>query len=149
MRNKTVSIFTKILNDKEFSRSQKDWLGVNTMNLVISEVQRKQKSLKDEPSDKEVLSVLKGLIKSTEFTIDKVLERNKDADIKTYADELRIYNSYLPTLLSEECTKGIVEQVIKDLGATSQKDFGKVMGALKKIDNLNMKLASQFVKSYL
>ena len=45
--------------------------------------------------------------------------------------EIEIINQFLPKQLSEEETKKICEETIKSVGATSMKDMGKIMGALK------------------
>lgn len=142
-----MSLIDKIHNDKLTCRKAKDASGVNTRNLVISEVQRKQKNLSAEPTDKDVITAIKGLVKSLEFTLSKLKEVNEHTG--EVEKELDIYKSYLPALLSEEDTKVIVAEAIKASGATSMKDFGKVMGFLKKTPNLDMKLASQIAKSQL
>ena len=45
--------------------------------------------------------------------------------------EINIINTFLPKQLTEEETKKICEEAIKSVGASSMKDMGKVMGALK------------------
>jgi len=56
--------------------------------------------------------------------------RNEAAD-KEQA-ELAILEEFLPTMLGEAEIKTVVERVIADTGATTQKDFGKVIGAAMK-----------------
>ncbi len=56
--------------------------------------------------------------------------RNEAAD-KEQA-ELAILEEFLPTMLDEAEIKTVVERVIADTGATTQKDFGKVIGAAMK-----------------
>ena len=46
--------------------------------------------------------------------------------------EIKIINDFLPKQLSDEETKQICLDTIKTVGASSVKDMGKVMGALKK-----------------
>ena len=47
-------------------------------------------------------------------------------------EEIKIIDSFLPKQLNEIETKKICEDVIKELGASSIKDIGKIMGTLKK-----------------
>ncbi len=56
--------------------------------------------------------------------------RNEAAD-KEQA-ELTILEEFLPKMLDEAEIKAVVETIIADTGATSQKDFGKVIGAAMK-----------------
>ena len=46
--------------------------------------------------------------------------------------EIKIINEFLPKQLNEEETRKICLETIKNVGASSIKDIGKVMGALKK-----------------
>ena len=46
-------------------------------------------------------------------------------------EEMNIIKAYLPAELSEEELNTIIDEVIKETGATSMKDMGKVMSAAK------------------
>ena len=45
--------------------------------------------------------------------------------------EIKVIEEFLPTQLSEDEINSAVESVIKEVGASSIRDMGKVMGALK------------------
>ena len=65
--------------------------------------------------------------------------------------EIKIINEFLPKQLSDEETKKICLETIKAVGASSTKDMGKVMGALKKkySDVLDFSKVSQIIKENL
>ena len=65
--------------------------------------------------------------------------------------EINVINVFLPKQLSEEETKKICEEVIKSVGASSMKDMGKVMGALKSkhADTLDFSKVSEIIKGLL
>ena len=65
--------------------------------------------------------------------------------------EIAIINIFLPKQLSEEETKKICEETIKSVGASSMKDMGKIMGALKSkhADNLDFTKVSIILKGLL
>ena len=65
--------------------------------------------------------------------------------------EIEVINIFLPKQLSEEETKKICEEVIKSVGASSMKDMGKVMGALKSkhSDTLDFSKVSSIIKELL
>ena len=65
--------------------------------------------------------------------------------------EIMVINSFLPKQLSEEETKKICEETIKSVGATSMKDMGKIMGALKAkhADSLDFSKVSVILKGLL
>ena len=71
--------------------------------------------------------------------------------LKKEQEEIAIINNFLPKQMSEEETKIICNKVIKDIGASSIKDMGKVMGALKKEygDVLDFSIVSILIKEIL
>jgi uncharacterized protein YqeY len=65
--------------------------------------------------------------------------------------EIAVISNFLPNQLSEEETKKICQDTIKSVGATSMKDMGKIMGALKSkhADNLDFSKVSIILKGLL
>ena len=65
--------------------------------------------------------------------------------------EITIISTFLPKQLTEEETKKICEETIKATGASSMKDMGKIMGALKlkHADSLDFSKVSSILKGLL
>ena len=65
--------------------------------------------------------------------------------------EIVIINEFLPKQLSEEEMNKICVEKIKQVGASTIKDMGKVIGALKKdySDVMDFSKASQIIKENL
>ena len=65
--------------------------------------------------------------------------------------ELDILSEYLPKQLSEADTEKICKEIMKNSGASSLKDMGKVMGELKKnhADTIDFSNAGQIIKNLL
>ena len=66
-------------------------------------------------------------------------------------EEITIIQSFMPKQLSDEEAKAAVAALIKEAGATSVKDMGKVMAALKAkyAGQMDMAKAGAIVKSLL
>jgi len=66
-------------------------------------------------------------------------------------DEIAIIQTFMPKQLSEDEAKAAVAAIIKEAGATSIKDMGKVMAALKAkyAGQMDMAKASAIVKGLL
>ena len=62
-----------------------------------------------------------------------------------------VINSFLPKQLTDEETKKICEETIKSVGASSIKDMGKIMGALKSkhSDSLDFSKVSVILRGLL
>ena len=59
-------------------------------------------------------------------------EVNRDDLVKTEMTELQFVESYLPSMMSEEEVRSLVENIISEVGAVQMSDFGKVMPQVRK-----------------
>ena len=73
------------------------------------------------------------------------------SSLRTKKKEIEVINTFLPKQLSEEETKKICQDTIKSVGATSMKDMGKIMAALKSqhADTLDFSKVSSILKGLL
>ncbi|MGI6343015.1 MAG: GatB/YqeY domain-containing protein [Bacteroidales bacterium] len=97
------------------------------------------------------IQLLQRLVKQRRESAAIYIEQNREdlAEVEIYQAE--IIEKYLPEQLSEEEVQEIVKQVVEEVGATSMKDMGKVMGIVtKKIaGKADNKMISNIVKSLL
>ena len=65
--------------------------------------------------------------------------------------EMKVMEAYLPKALSEDEVRNILKEVVAEVGATSPKDMGKVMGAATKklAGQADGRLISTIVKELL
>jgi uncharacterized protein YqeY len=65
--------------------------------------------------------------------------------------EKDIISAFLPKQLSEDEVKKLCQETVKSVGATSMKDMGKVMGALKSkhADTIDFSKVSPILKELL
>ena len=65
--------------------------------------------------------------------------------------EIKIIDTFLPQQLSDEETKKVCQEAIESLGASSIKDMGKIMGALKQkhSDSIDFSKVNAIVKGLL
>jgi uncharacterized protein YqeY len=81
-----------------------------------------------------------------------IYEENKRPDLANVErKEQEVLNIYLPKMLTESEVEEIVAKTIADLGATSMKDMGKVMGFINKTyaGQVDGSMVSRIVKSKL
>ena len=117
----------------------KDTVKKELLKVVKSEISREEAGLKVY-DDKDVIALMRKMVKNLE-TINS--EQSKA--------EIAILNEYVPSQMSEEQVKSIVETLIAETGATSAKEMGKIMGAFKsKYDGqADNALVSKFAKELL
>ena len=82
-------------------------------------------------SDEEILALLQKMVKSRTES-QEIYEKAGRTDLSTQeGEEIAIIQSFLPVPLSEAEIESAVAAAIRETGATSIKDMGKVVGALK------------------
>lgn len=101
--------------------------------------------------ESEALAVLQKQAKQRRDSIEQFEAAGRE-DLKAVEEaELAIIETYLPEQLSEDAVRKVVEQIVKETGATSMKDMGKVMGpSMAKMKGLaDGKVVQEVVKSVL
>lgn len=101
--------------------------------------------------DSEILNLLQSLIKSRREAIELYKQGQRQDLVDKEQAEIAVIEQFLPKPLSEEETKAAVRELAASLGASSVKDMGKVMAALKTkyAGQLDMTKASAIVKQVL
>ena len=126
-----------------------------TLRLIVSaikdaEIAGRSKGQK-EIKDSEIISLLKKMVKQRNESCEVYEKAGREELLENEKKELIVINSFLPQQLSEEETKKICEETIKATGASSMKDMGKIMGALKlkHADSLDFSKVSSILKGLL
>jgi len=126
-----------------------------TLRLIVSaikdaEIAGRSKGQK-EVSDSDVTTILKKMIKQRNESCLIYKKAGRSELLKNENREIEIINIFLPKQLSEEETKKICQDTVKAIGATSMKDMGKVMGALKSkhADTIDFSKVSSILKELL
>jgi len=82
-------------------------------------------------SEDDILALLQKMIKSRQESLD-IYEKNNRPDLADKErGEIAVISSYLPQQLGEAEVAEAIKAAIAELGATSIKDMGKVVAALK------------------
>ncbi len=126
-----------------------------TLRLVVSaikdaEIAGRSKGQK-EMTDGDIIAILKKMIKQRNESCEVYKKAGRSELLENETKEIEVISVFLPKQLSEEETKKICEDVIKSVGASSMKDMGKVMGALKSkhSDTLDFSKVSSIIKEFL
>ncbi|HEX8462532.1 MAG TPA: GatB/YqeY domain-containing protein, partial [Segetibacter sp.] len=76
--------------------------------------------------------LLQKLVKQRRDSLEIFNKQNRDDLAQKELEEINIIEKFLPAQLSEDELKKGLEEIIKQVGATSSADMGKVMGAATK-----------------
>jgi uncharacterized protein len=97
-------------------------------SLTNKEIEKKLEKGTDLPDD-DILAVIKTEIKKRKDSYTSYKDANRDDLAEVEEREIKVLEKYIPEQMSEDKVREIVLSVIKETGASSPKDFGKVMGA--------------------
>lgn len=150
-----MSLQIKIENKLKESLKSKDKKTYSTLRLMIAAIKDVMiaKKIKAEKklSDNDLTAVLKKMVKQRNESCEIYKKAGRNELLNNEMSEIKIINEFLPKQLNEEETRKICLETIKNVGASSIKDIGKVMGALKKkySDVLDFSKVSQIIKENL
>ena len=151
-----MSLKEKIKTNYNNSLKSQNKVQISTYRLILSSIKdidiiNRSGPNKKETDDEDIKKLLKKMIKQRTESIDIYKKNNRPDLLEVELKENAILSSFLPKQLSEEETKNICNEVVKKLNATSIKDMGKVMGALKKeySDSLDFSKAGSYLKESL
>ena len=101
--------------------------------------------------DEQAIKIFQKLAKQRKESFDIFMQNGRTELAAIEKEEIDIIEKYLPKQMGEEEIKSILENIVKDAGATSAADFGKVMPlAMKSISGkADGKIISTLLKQIL
>lgn len=145
------TIKEKLQEDWKAALKAKDKFRANTISTAKSAILLVEKTDNVKLEDDEVINILAKEVKQRRESMLEFEKGNRQDLVDQCNAELEILLEYLPQQLSEEEIKQIVKDSAEEMGASSIKDMGKVMSAIrpKIVGRADGKLVSQIVKEYL
>ena len=126
-----------------------------TLRLIISaikdaEIASRTKDQK-EIADSDITAILKKMIKQRNESCEVYKKASRSELLENERKEIDVISVFLPKQLSDEEVKRVCQETVKSLGATSIKDMGKIMGALKSkhADTIDFSKVSLILKELL
>lgn len=105
-------------------------LRLSVIRMVRANIKNVEINDKKELTDDEVLAVLMKEVKMRQDSLEEFQKAARSELVAQAEEEIKILQKYLPEALSDEELKGIVAEVVAEVGATTMKDMGKVMPAV-------------------
>lgn len=141
----------QLTNAMKSAMRAKDKERLGIVRLMLAECQRAEVDERIELSDQRVLAILDRMVKQRRDSAKQYQDAGRDELAAQENFEISIIQEFLPAALSETELVAIIDEAIRDSGASSPQDMGKVMAAVKpKIQGrADMGAASQLVKQKL
>ena len=122
----------------------------DTLRLVTSEIKRFEVDTRQEPSDDDVINILKRIAKQRKDSIHQYKEGGRPDLEEVEQNELNLLAKYLPQALNGDELKAALEEIVSKNNFNGMQDMGNVMKELRsKHPNAEMSEASSIVKALL
>jgi len=129
---------------------------VSTVRMILAalkerDIDARGKGNPNGIEDGDIQRMLQGLIKQRREAIELYKQGNRPELAQQEQEEIAIIEAFLPKQMSEAEAETAIKQVIGAVGASSVKDMGKVMAALKEkySGQLDLSKAGGIVKKLL
>lgn len=114
----------------------KDSRTVSCLRMILAALKDKDiatrpKGLADGIGEDEILALLQTMVKQRRESMALYLQGGRQDLVDQEQGEITIIEKFLPAQLDEAEAAAIVAQLVTELGASSIKDMGRVMAALK------------------
>lgn len=131
-----MSLRARISTDLKEAMKAKDALRLSTLRLISAAIKDRDISLRGEGEDREltdaeITSILTRMVKQRQDSARAYEEGGRLELVERELAEVKVIEGYLPRQLTETETQAAIEAEIKALGASSIRDMGRVMNALK------------------
>ncbi len=127
----------------------------STLRMILSKVKDSDIAARpkgvDKVPDEEILSALRGMVKSRRESVDLYRQGNRPELVAKEEAEIAVIEGFLPQQMDDSAMEQAVADAIAEAGAASIKDMGKVMAVLraKYAATLDMAKAGPIVKAKL
>ena len=141
----------QLMQDFKDAMKEKNELKKNTIMMIRSAILQVEKDTQKEMSETEIIEIISKELKRRRETLADIEKSGRTDLIDNVNKEIAVIKAYLPAELSREEIEQIISEAVAELGATTMKDMGKVMQAVKpkmagRADN---KIVNEIVKSKL
>jgi uncharacterized protein YqeY len=146
-----VSLKSQIQEDVKQAMRARERDRLAALRLVTAAIKQKEVDERVELDDTQVLAVLDKMAKQRRESLDQYQQAGRSDLAEKEQYELDLIQAYLPEQLGADELAGLIDQAISQTGASSMRDMGSVMGALRGQvqGRADMKAVSQAVKDKL
>ncbi|MFA6831465.1 MAG: GatB/YqeY domain-containing protein [Bacteroidaceae bacterium] len=129
-----MSLFEKVSEDIKKAMKARDKVALDTLRNVKKFFLEAKTApgANDELTDATAQQIITKLAKQGNESAKIYIEQNREDLANEELEQVKILNKYMPKQLTSEELTELIKSFIEQVGATSPKDMGKVMGIASK-----------------
>jgi uncharacterized protein YqeY len=122
---------SRIQDDVKSAMRARDRERLDALRLISASIKQKEVDERIDLDDAAVIGVLEKMIKQRRDSIEYYQKAGRDELAAREAYEIEVIQAYMPTAMDEAELEALIDAALNETGASSMKEMGKVMGALK------------------
>lgn len=116
-----MTLLEQITEDYKQAMKNHEEVKKLALNYLLAQIKNKKIELRADPTDDDVIAVIKKEIKSLNETLLFLEKANKTDEIEIETQKKEILQSYLPAMLSREQTEALINETVAKLWITDLK----------------------------
>lgn len=146
-----MSLDKKLMDDMKQAMKNKDKETVSVIRMIRSALQNETIKKNGSLSEEDEIAVLSRELKQRKDSLQAFDKAGRHDLVEKLEFEMKVLERYLPKQLTNEELEQIIQETIKEIGASSKQDFGKVMSKVmpKVKGRADGKVVNQLVQQYL
>lgn len=126
-----MSLKSQIQEDLTNAMKAKEEIKLSALRMLKADIMKFEVSgAKKEATDEDIITIIQKQVKQRKDSEQQFRDGDREEMADKEAKEATILSEYLPEQMSEEDVRKIVQETIREVGATSKADMGKIMGAV-------------------
>jgi uncharacterized protein YqeY len=125
-----MGIKERLMEDMKSAAKEKQKSKLSTLRLALAAVQNKEKELRKELSEQEVIQIISGLIKRGKESIEQFKAGQREDLVAKEKSELEVLQTFLPQQLTREELEAEISKALEETGVSAPQEMGKVMRVL-------------------
>ncbi len=121
----------KALIEAQKAKNERTVSTLRMVNATLKNADIEARTTGKPLGDAEVLSILQKMIKQRQESVELYKKGAREDLVKQEEEEIAIISVYLPKQMSDADVAAAIDAAIKETGAASMKDMGKVIGILR------------------
>jgi len=129
-RTNTMTLTEQVQKELTQAMKAKDELRLAVLRMLKTALHNRRIEKGAALDEAEGLAVVRSLIKQRREAAEEYRKGNRPDRAAEEEREIAVLETYLPAAISEEQIRAAIEEAVKETGAATAKDIGKVMKAV-------------------
>lgn len=126
----------RLNDDLKAAMKSRDQRATSALRLILAalkdrDIAARERGITNGVDEPEIIDLLQKMVRQRQESITMYQKAGRQELVDQEQGEINIIERYLPKKMSEGDTNAAIAAVVEELGASSIKDMGRVMAALK------------------